>query len=131
MSVLAHKLRDLETWSRNNGQIDWGCDRDLPVLARNRTKALIYHPPGKVWVARFQPMDRVPIRICIHDLARTLDYVELPLVVKNERRMFNRDAFVNNRIEIDRVFGPGAFAVIAATIDNRWRRPIVTVVFND
>lgn len=125
-----HKLLDLETWPRNGQGIEWGCDRDLPVVARNKTHALVYHPPGTVWAGRGCPRERTPSSLRIHEISRPLEHRELPMNKDRAgRNLMRRCSILANRDAIDEAFGKNAHAVITATFTDGLRGPVVTVHF--
>lgn len=121
--------RNLETWPRRGDGIDWGCDRDLPVLARNNKVALVYHPPGKRWVCLHEPHERTHASLKLHSLKDPLMSRELALPLKGGQRRLGPVAIEAHQAVIDAAFGHGASILIAESIDPRWRRPLFTIVF--
>lgn len=122
-----HKLADLELWPRSNHAIDWGCCRDLPVLARDGRHALVYHPPGSARIGRQRSY--VPATLRLHDLSSVLCYRALEFPLSGGRRRLTRAMILANAWLLDAVFGENAHAVIAAALNPRTARPVVTVVF--
>jgi hypothetical protein len=121
----------LITWPRVYRGIDWGVSRPMSVLVLGDYRCLVYHPPGKAFAGRYSPKEYVHPRLRIHITDNPLEYEELDIKETSGRRILTHAVLDSCSDKIDETFGDGTTEIIKSKFDNRWRRPLVTLLVSE